>query len=145
MSTTALASTLEDIVDGLAAALPEVNVFSGEVSTEEAGLKCVAFGECRLSESPAGMGGYRQETWEIDGEIRRVVTGWQGTTEETIRAAREDALTIFAAIETYLNDTYVGDMPDVNLSSGQMVSSYGPDVRWCSLLFTLELSNLKNP
>jgi hypothetical protein len=146
MSTAVVGSVLDSIRSGLVAvtALKDVNVFSGPVPLDEAGLECVAFGDARLAEEPAAMGGEREERWTVDGEIR-VLKSWEGTTETTIAAARTRALAIYAAVETYINDTYTGSLPDVSMSDGELRQSYLPDGRVCSVLFSVLIVQLKNP
>ena len=145
MSTSSLGTTLDAVQAGLAArpGLADVNVFSGPVSIEEAGQECIAFGDARLNEEAMAMGGNRWEVWTIDGELR-VVKTWEGSTEETIKAARDRALELFAEIETYLNDTYTGDLPDVEVSSGELQQLIGGEGRVCRLIFTLQMKDEKN-
>ena len=146
MSTSAIGTVLDAIRAGLAArpGLTDVNVFTGPISREEAGLECIAFGEARLNEEPHTMGGNKAETWDVDGETR-VVESWQGDTEDTIEAARDRALELFAEVETYLNDTYVADLPNVKVTSGSLTQDITPDGRACSLLFTMTVRAVKNP
>lgn len=146
MSTAVVGTVLDSIRAGLIAVtgLSGVNVFSGPIPFEEAGVECIAFGDARLNEEPAAMGGVREERWTVDGEIR-VVKAWQGTTEQTIKAARDRALAIYAAVETYINDTYTGSLPDASMSDGDLKQSYLPDGRVCSVLFSVLITELKNP
>jgi hypothetical protein len=147
VSTSAIGTVLDAIRAALIirANLAGVNVFTGTVSHEEAGTECIAFGGGRLTEIAAAMGGHRLETWEVDGEIRVVSQTWAGTTETSAKAARDRTLALFAELETHLNDTYTGAMPDVCVSSAEMSNEYGPDYRFCSLRFGLTVSGLKNP
>ncbi len=146
MSTSTISSVLDAIRAALVArgGLTGVQVFSAPVSYEEAGLECVAFGAGELTEIAATMGGNREETWRVDGEVR-VEKGWQGTTEQTISAARGRAIEIFAELEAYLNDTYQGSLPDVDLVSARMEQSIGQVGRVCQILFTIEVEAIKNP
>lgn len=146
MSTSVIGTQLDAIRAGLVvvAALSGVNVYSGTVSLEEAQTECIAFGPCTLTDAVYTAGGGRIETWDVEGEIR-VIKPWQGTTETTIKAARDRLAELFAAVETYLNDTYTGEVPDVSITSGRMVQEYHPDGRMCSLTFTLAITAAKNP
>jgi hypothetical protein len=146
MSTSQLGAVVDAIRAGLAAlpGLADVNVFSGVVPVEEAGLECIAFGDGRLEEVAASMGGNREETWVIGGELR-VLKTWQGDTESTIKAARDRGLEIFAQVETYLNDTYVGSLPDVQLTSADIYSTFVAEGREFRLAFELTIENIKTP
>jgi hypothetical protein len=146
MSTSFIGTTLDSIRAGLVnlSGLSGVNVFSGSVPMEEAGLECAAFGNGRLNEESMSMGGNRLEVWTIGGEIR-VVKGWQGTTEATIKAARDRALEIAAEIESYLNDTYTGPLPYVEMTTGEIEGTFNPDGRVCSLGFEFTVKAAKNP
>jgi hypothetical protein len=146
MSTSVLGTTLDAIVDGLNARpnLSTVNVFSGAVSMEEAGLECVALGSAELEESPSAMGGNRLEEWKVYGELL-ALAAWQGDTETTIRHARDRAFELFAEVESYINDTYTGSLPDVAVTAGKIDTTFGPDGRYCTLGFTLTVRYLKNP
>ncbi len=146
MSTSQVAVVLDDLRAGLVLvdALADVAVFSGPVAVDEAGLECVAFGDARLTEEPAAMGGTREERWTIDGEIR-ILRAWETDTETTIAAARARALALFAAVETYINDTYTGTLPDVSISDGELRQTYLPEGRVCSVLFSVLVTAFKNP
>lgn len=146
MSTSYIGTVIDDLVDGLRVVndLTAVNIFSGNVTIEEAGTECVAFGRAELTESPHAMGGNRLEEWELSGETRVYAT-WQGDTETTIRAARDRALEILGDVETYVNDTYTGSLPDVNVTTGSIEDNIGPEGRVCSVLFTLTIRAAKNP
>lgn len=146
MSTSVIGTTLDAIVDGLRACsdLATVNVFSGDVSLEEAGLECIALVAATLDEVAAAMGGEREESWQVQGATQ-VIASWLGDTETTIRYARDRALELFAAVETYLNDTYTGLYPNVEVTAGELSQFYSPEGRICSLGFTLDLTGLKNP
>lgn len=148
MSTSAIGTQLDAIRAGLVlrSGLSGVNVFSGPVSFEEAGLECIAFGDATLDETFGAMGGNRRETWTVKGEIRKVIKSWASSTEETIKAARDRDLVLFAEIESYINDTYnTGTLPDANITAGELAQGFGPDGRWCSLLFDLQIRAMKNP
>lgn len=146
MSASSLGTTLDAIQAGLAArpGLADAKVFSGPVSLEEAGQECIALGDARLNEEAMAMGGNRWEVWSIEGETR-VVKSWEGSTEETIKATRDRALELFAEIETYLNDTYTGALPDVEVSAGELQQLIGGEGRVCRLMFTLQMKDEKNP
>lgn len=146
MSTSAVGSVVDAIRAALIlrSGLAGVNVFSGPVGFEEAGQECIAFGNMRLIEEAASMGGNRSESWAVDGELR-VVKTWQGGTEPTIEAARDRALAVFAEVETHVNDTYTGALSDVGVTAGEIVQDYNPDGRICSLQFTLTVVAIKNP
>ena len=146
MSTSALGTVLDALCAGWAArpGMSGVNVFTGPVTVEEAGLECIALGDAELTEVVAAMGGSRQESWDVQGELR-VIKPWQGDTETTIAATRDRSLELFAEIETYINDTYLGELPDVEIVSGEMRPDFNPDGRACSLLFTLTIMTIKNP
>lgn len=124
--------------------LSHAQVFSGPVGLEEAGLACIAFGEGRLSEDPFTMGGNRAEVWTIDGEARAFEVR-KATTEQTISAARSASLLLFAELESYVNDSYTGEYPDVQVTAGEMRQSFTVDGRSCSLAFTLTITAEKNP
>src|SRR5660397_15970 len=146
MATSAIGSVVDTLRSSMAnlAALSAVNIFSGPVAVDEAGLECVAFGDARLGEEVAAMGGVREETWTMDAEMR-IVKPWDTDTETTIAAVRDRAFAILAAIETHINDTYTGDLPDINITAGQMTQTFGTEGRICWLSFTLEVMTMKNP
>lgn len=147
MSTTAIGTILDDLVADWSAlsALVGVNVFSGPVPVgEESGLECIVIGQASLDESPAAMGGTRLEEWHVDGEMYIAAT-WQSTTEATIKAARDRALELFAAVETYINDTYTGALPDVEITAGTLTPAFTSEARTCWLSFTLRIRATKNP
>lgn len=146
MTTSYIGSVLDDIVDGLSgrAGLQDVYVFSGPVSIEEAGTECIAFGDARLTDSMMAMGGVKEESWEVDGEVY-VVAGWQGDTESTIRSARDRILELFAEVESYVNDTYLGEFPDVEVSAAEMQQNIAAEGRSCRMTFNLTVLGVKNP
>lgn len=146
MSTSAVGSVLDTIVAALKAlsGLTGVNVFSGPVGAEEAGREWIIFDEARLVEVAAAMGGNREETWDVDGALM-AAKPWQGTTELSIEAARDRALAILAEIETHLNDTYTGNLPDVELTNARLTQDFGPEGRSCLIEFTFRLLTIKNP
>ena len=147
MSTSAIGTTIDDIRAGLAsrAGLSEVNVFSGTVPVEEAGRECIALGYATLSEVAAAMGGVREETWTLAGSEIRVIAGWQGDTEATIKAARDRALEILAEVEGYLNDTYTGSLPSAQLTGAELSQNFVAEGRECRVTFELTIENIKNP
>lgn len=142
-----LGTTLDAIVDGLNARpnLSTVNVFSGPVSVEEGGTECISLLKATLIEIHLIMGGGREETWDIDGELWALTSTWQGDTESSIRHARDRALELFAEVETYINGTYTGALPYVHATAGELTQGYGPDGRLCGLEFTLTLRAAINP
>jgi hypothetical protein len=146
MGTSVIGSQLDAIRAGLVivGGLAGVNIFSGEVTGEEAGQECIAFGGGRLDEEAFSMGANREEVWNIGGEIR-VVKPWAGSTELTIKAARDRTLAIFALVETYLNDTYTGALPDVQLVDAELENTIGQEARICSLRFSFTVMTVKNP
>jgi hypothetical protein len=146
MSTSIIGSQLDAIRAGLVLVpgLAGVNIFSGAITPEEAGQECIAFGDGTLGEIPAAFGGEREETWTVGGEIR-IVKPWADGTELTIKAARDRALTVFALLETYLNDTYVGALPDAELIDAEIENTFGQEGRICSLRFNFTVHNLINP
>ena len=146
MSTSALGSALDSLIAGLdaLAALEGVVVNSADISIEEGGTEAIVLGDCELEEVELTMGGGRLETWTVDGAIR-ITRPWAGTTETTIKAARDRALAVFAALETYLNDTYTGSVPDITLQSATVNQYPDPEQRVCVVLFTLKIVNTKNP
>lgn len=147
MTTSAIGTTIDAIRAGLASrsGLSEVNVFSGTVPVEEAGRECIALGYATLSEEAAAMGGTREETWTVTGSEIRVVTPWQRYTEATIKAARDRALEILAEVEGYLNDTYVGTLPDAQLTAAELSQNFVAEGRECRVTFEMTISGLKNP
>ena len=147
MATSQIAATLDTLRAALVdvTALAGVNIFSAPVTLEESGTECVEFGDPNLSEEVSGMGGGRKETWKVGHCNVWVVQSWQGTTETTIKAARDRALAIFAAVETHINDTYTGSYPDVEITGGELLQRPGNDGRGCYLGFTLTIKNQKNP
>jgi hypothetical protein len=146
MSTSVIGSQLDAIRAGLVivSGLAGVNIFSGDASMEEAGQECVVFGNGTLVEEAFAMGGDRQEVWTVGGQIR-VVKPWAGSTELTIKAARDRALAILALVETYLNDTYPGALPDDQLVGATLENSIAPGERVCSLTFDFTVMTVKNP
>ena len=151
MSTSALGTTLDAIRAGLIlrAGLAGVNVYSGPVSHEEGGRECIWMDNATLNEEAAAMGGQRSEVWQVKCQLWADVDAWQGasagSTEETIKAARDRALAIFAEVESYINDTYTGTLPDVNVTAGELRQGYMPDGRTCAVDFTLTIEYMKNP
>jgi hypothetical protein len=146
MTTSYIGSVLDDITDGLAArsGLQDVHVFSGPVSIEEAGTECIAFGDARLTDSMVAMGSVKEETWEVDGELY-VVGVWQGDTEATIRASRDRILELFAEVESYINDTYLGEFPDAEVTAGELQQNIAAEGRACRMTFNLTVLGIKNP
>lgn len=146
MSTSVLGTTLDAIVDGLNARpnLSTVNVFSGPVPVEEGGPECISLLRATLTEVHLVMGGGREETWDVSGELW-VLSAWQGDTESTIRHARDRALELFAEVESYINDTYTGPLPYVDATAGEITQGYGPEGRLCGLEFTVTLRAAINP
>jgi len=146
VSTSAIGTILDAIVAGIDAlgALDGVNIFSGPVlRMEEAGEEAVFLGDCRLTEVEMAMG---SETWTIQGEVITAGKTWQGTTEQTIKASRDRTLAIFAALETYLNDTYTSPLPDVTVTSAELIPFLSPEIgRGTSLQFELTVKASKNP
>ena len=146
MSTSALGTALDALVAGLAAlaALDGVAVVSGDIPLEDGGLEAIVLGDCELEDVALTMGGGRQETWTVEGVIR-AAKPWDGTTETTIAAARDRCLEIFAQLETYLNDTYTSQVPDISLESASLQQYPDPEQRVAVLLFKLSVLNVKNP
>jgi hypothetical protein len=146
MSTSAIGTVLDAIRAALVlrVGLLDVNVFSGPVPLETAGLECIAFGDGKLKEAEDTMGGNREETWEVEGETC-ANKSWEGTVEATIKAARDRAVALLAELESHLNDTYDGDYPNVDLTAGEMVQEFTAEGRRCSIYFTLTVTAHKNP
>lgn len=146
MTTSYIGSVLDDITDGLSgrSGLQDVHVFSGPVSIEEAGTECIAFGDARLTDSMVAMGSVKEETWEVDGELY-VVGTWQGDTEATIRASRDRILELFAEVESYINDTYLGELPDVEVTAAELQQNIAAEGRACRMTFNLTVLGIKNP
>ncbi len=147
MSTSQIGDVLDALVDGLRAraVLSEVQVFSAPVSLEESGLESIEFGDAELEDEPLAMGGNKTETWSVECFCVGQAKSWDGDTETTIRSARDRTLALFAEVETYVNDTYTGSLPDVNVTAGKLESGYGPETRACRLTFTLRILAHKNP
>ena len=147
MATSQIAAILDTLRAALVdvTALAGVNIFSAPVTLEESGTECVEFGDPNLTEEVAAMGGSREETWKVEHCNVWVVQPWQGTTETTIKAARDRALVIFAAVETHINYTYTGGYPDVEITGGELLQRPGNDGRGCYLGFNLTIKNQKNP
>lgn len=133
-----IGTVLDQLVTDLSArpAFAEVNVFSGPIPVEHAGLECVAFGDTTLRGEEYAMAGSREENWEIHGEIY-VSRAWQGSIEETIKAARDRALEILDDVRTYLAESYLGSYPDVTLTAGEMSQTYTDEARVCRVAFVL--------
>lgn len=146
MSTACVGTVLDAIRAALIlrTGLEGVKVFSGPVSEKDAGLECIAFGNGRLNEEAMAMQGNRWEIWSIGGEVR-IVKSWVGDIEPTIKATRDRALAILAEIETHVNDTYTGGLPDVELTSGEIEQSFNPEGRVCSIGFELAIKTAINP
>lgn len=147
MSTSALGTTLTAIQAGLDAltALSGVNVFSVPVSQEDGGLECVWLDDATFNEEEAAMGGSRMEAWDIPGEVWAKTQEWKGSLESTGQAARNRVLTLFAAIETYINDTYVSSYPHVTITAGTLRYGRTDGGYGCAMSFTLQMRNIKNP
>jgi hypothetical protein len=143
-----MSDSIATVLDSLSAAwafhLTGVNIFSGPVGVEEAGLECVAFGNGKLVEVNLAGGGIQEETWTIGGEVR-VVRSWQGSTEQTIAAARTRAEAIWAIVATSINDTYIGQLPHVDVTGGEIVSSVVAEGRECRRAFELTIQIVTNP
>lgn len=146
MSTSAIGTILDAIRTALVArsGLTGVNVFTGGVPIEDAGLECIAFLGATLDEAANTNGGNRLETWRVQGATQ-VIKPWQGTTEESIKAARDRALAIFAELETHLNDTYKSELPVAEITDGELTQFYSPEGRMCDLSFTMTIRAVKNP
>lgn len=148
MSVSQIGTVLDSIRAGLVAraGLVSVGVFTGGVSEKEAEgyLELIEFGDADLSESPSRHGGTRQEEWSIEASLIGRAS-WQSDAETTIKAARDRALEMFAEVESYINDTYTGSLPDVDVTAGKMESGYGPEHRACRITFTLTITGEKNP
>jgi hypothetical protein len=147
MSTSAIGAVLDALRAALVAlpALAGVNVFSAPVSKEEAGLEYVFFGDGRVVEEAMGMGGERMETWTFEDCAMRVWANWQGDTESTIKAARDRVLAVSAAISTHINDTYINDLPMVEMTGGDLISDYDIESRSYFRPFTLTIQANTNP
>lgn len=148
MSTT---SPIGSVLDGLRAAfalrpgLAGVNLFTGAVGLEAAGLECVVLGDdCDLSEIAATMGGGRDETWNVSGQLR-IVRPWADSIEATFKAARDRALAVLAEIEIEINDSYTGHLPDVELAKANLNTMPAADGAECRVTFTLAVLATKNP
>jgi len=146
MSTSQIGEVIDAILEGLSAlpGLRDVNIFSGQVTVGEAGLECIAFGGGTLDEIAFAMGGSREETWTIGGETR-VFRTWEGSTEATIKSARDRALEIFAEVETYLNDYYGSTFPDTQISTAELASNVTAEGRECRIAFEFVVKAVKNP
>jgi len=144
-------TSIGTVMDALVAALSqrpnlsEVKVSSGPLSPEDAGLESIELGEARLVQSPAAMGGNVEENWNIDGDIYCSGKPYQGSDEETIKAARDRALVLLAELETHVNDTYAGSLPDMILTGATLTPLAFDEGRRYHLQFTLTMGNLKNP
>jgi hypothetical protein len=90
------------------------------------------------------MGSVKEETWEVDGELY-VVGVWQGDTEATIRASRDRILELFAEVESYINDTYLGEFPDAEVTAGELQQNIAAEGRACRMTFNLTVLGIKNP
>lgn len=148
MSTSAIGTVLDALVDGLRArpGLNGVNIFSAYVSLEESGLESIELGDATLTEEELAMGGARLETWDVECVLFGQAKSWEGDTETTIRAARDRGLELFAEVESYVNQTYLsGAYPYVAMAAGKLESGYGPETRAARLTFTLRVLAFKNP
>ncbi len=147
MSTSAIGTVMDALVDALRAraGLSGVNIYSAPVSLEESGLESIEFGDADLEDEPLAMGGNKTETWNVECYLVGQAQSWDGDTETAIRSARDRTLELFAEVESYVNDTYTGSLPDVTLTAGKLESGYGPETRACRLTFTTRILASKNP
>lgn len=100
--------------------------------------------EVELADEPMTMGGNRLENYSVSGFL------WvekAGADETVIREARDRAFDIFAAIETYLNDTpTVGStVLDADLEANSCKNMMSPEGRVCVIEFTVRVRAAKNP
>lgn len=148
MSVSQIGTVLDSIRAGLVerAGLAGVNVFSGPVSLEEAGLEAIEHEDATLvSNEPFAMDGSILETWDVRGGLVGWAS-WQGDTETTIEAARDRALEMFGEVESYINDTYAsGAYPYVAIAAGGYSWVGNPEHRGCILDYTLRVQAVKNP
>lgn len=147
MSTSAIGTVMDALVDALRArpGLAGVNVYSAAVSLEESGLESIELGDAELEDAPLAMGGNKTETWNVECYLVGQAASFDADTETTIRSARDRTLELFAEVETHVNDTYAGSLPDVTVTAGKLESGYGPETRACRLTFTLQIRASKNP
>lgn len=146
MSTSTIPSVLDGLVDALAlvAALSGVGIYSGPAG-DSRGVDTIELGiEVTIDETPMALGGTRLEKYALDCEVYSVNPGAK---ETGIRAARDSVFTLFAAIETYLNDnpTIGGLCLDADLAAGKLKQGYSPEGRHASLEFKINVQAVINP
>ena len=126
------------------ASLYGVNVYSGIVTADEAGLECIAFGNGTLAQIDFSIGTDAQceETWTIGGEVYVAPHSWEGTIEETISASRERALTVLKALKDCIRDNYLSAYPSIRLTSAELEGTIGPDGRMYRIPFELTIELL---
>ena len=146
MSTSAIASLLDALVDNLSAvsALQGVVIMSGaagpEIQPEQISLGL----DCTIEEARMTMGGNKMEEITVPGDL---YVEKAGADEDTIREARDRAVEIFAAVETYLNDysTIGGTVVDATLSLDKLSNVMSATGRVCVVEFTIYARAAKNP
>lgn len=152
MSTSTIPAFLDALADALAAlpALASASVFSAPAGDSrprvaiELGMDSDGNDEIEMNDAPMTMNGQRVEEY--------AVPGWTYATdpragETGIRAARDAAFALYAAVETYLNDypTVGGTCVDADLERGKIRQPYGPEGHACFIDFTIRVRATKNP
>jgi len=146
MSTSTIPAVLDALVDALKAVpgLSGVGVFSGPAG-DSGVVECIEIGsEIQITESAAGMGGIRDERFDVEGSVFAIKPG---ASEAAIRAARDRAFDLFAEVETYLNDNHTvgGTCATTDISKGTVKQGYFQDGRICSIEFTVAVTSFVNP
>lgn len=125
------------------AALNGTSVVSGDMGSEWVGQhrKAIMFLGAHVEQESLGMGqDDRIENYEIPGDIYFVAPG---AGETAAKEARDTALEMFAALETYLADditigstVLTGEIQDFNLDSGPYPGI--PGGHFAEITFTIE-------
>lgn len=111
IATSAIPAFLDAFADALAARadLAGVNVFSGPVAPDTAGLESIQFDHVEGTQRGRVGNTGREESFDVHGLIYVVTPTPPGKVEQSIRDARDRAFALLAAIETQLrDDTHAG-------------------------------------
>lgn len=142
-------STIPAVLDELRTQLTAVSALSGvTISTARLGTEdppeAIVFADVSMSEELMAMGQMRRETYTIDGMI---YIQKPGANETAIKAARDRAFALFAAVETYLSDnpTINSKCLDSDIKAVKLTQAVAPNIRIAFIEFAIEVDATKEP